>query len=53
MNAAWQITLPLPPVVTSSIAGVAVADMVFDEVDDKLRVTWCKADGDRVASGGD
>lgn len=34
-----------------TLAGVAVADMVFDEVDDKLRVTWCKADGDRVASG--
>ncbi|KMO79218.1 UDP-N-acetylenolpyruvoylglucosamine reductase [Mycolicibacterium chubuense] len=28
MNAAWQTTLPLPPVVTSSIAGVAVAEDV-------------------------
>ncbi|WP_255728176.1 UDP-N-acetylmuramate dehydrogenase [Mycolicibacterium sp. OfavD-34-C] len=28
MNAAWQATLPLPPVVTSSIAGVAVAEDV-------------------------
>ncbi|WP_419196936.1 UDP-N-acetylmuramate dehydrogenase [Mycolicibacterium obuense] len=28
MNAAWQTTLPLPPVVTSSIAGVAVAENV-------------------------
>ena len=28
MNAAWQATLPLPPVVTSSIAGVAVAENV-------------------------
>lgn len=26
MNAAWQTTLPLPPVVTSSTAGVAVAE---------------------------
>ena len=28
MNAAWQTRLPLPPVVTSSIAGVAVAENV-------------------------
>ncbi|GFS30781.1 quinolinate phoshoribosyltransferase [Actinidia rufa] len=30
------------------IAGIALADMVFSEVDPKLKVEWSRKDGDNV-----
>ena len=33
------------------VAGLAVAERVFEDVDDELKVTWSAADGDALAKG--
>ncbi|KAI8469620.1 MAG: Quinolinate phosphoribosyl transferase [Monoraphidium minutum] len=51
IDAATQATATFLAKADGTLAGVAVADMVFGAVDPSLAVAWTKRDGDRVWRG--